>query len=220
MSSVSGSPAGHAHPDGPRPRHAWPSTRPGAARSAPTACRSPSLGYGVRSPMTSQRRRYTTGRDRHSSLMPRVITIIVNPQNDLETTQDIDQLKNPEPSREKALIRSSVNVLIIPGAGPGSPIRSARATARRVHTLGAVIALASFDCDLAVSKDLCGDRLLSHDTLVSEPVVPHPPWMRSGRSGCPPASNPGAPPLLRVWADTHHRVDVPSIGGGREERRW
>jgi hypothetical protein len=39
--------------------------------------------------------------------------------------------------------------------------------------LGAVIALVSFDLDLAVSKDLCDDRLLSHDTLVSEPVVHH-----------------------------------------------
>jgi len=39
--------------------------------------------------------------------------------------------------------------------------------------LGAVIALISFDLDLAVSMDLCDDRLLSHDTLVSEAVVHH-----------------------------------------------
>jgi len=39
--------------------------------------------------------------------------------------------------------------------------------------LGAVIALVSFDHDLAVSKDLRDDRLLLHDTPSTRPAVHH-----------------------------------------------
>src|SRR5918912_3676409 len=76
----------------------------------------------------------------------------------------------PQIASASADISASANVCTIArsrsGLADSSCSRSSPAGSR---LLGAVIALVSFDLDLAVSKDLRDDRLLPHDTPTTGP---------------------------------------------------
>ena len=80
----------------------------------------------------------------------------------------------PQIASASALISASANVFTIARSRSGLADSTCSRRKPAGSTLfGAVIALVSFDLDLAVSKDLRDDRLLLHDTPSTRPAVHH-----------------------------------------------
>jgi len=88
----------------------------------------------------------------------------------------------PQIASASADISASANVFTIARSRSGLADSSCSHRKPAGSTLlGAVIALVSFDLDLAVSKDLRDDRLLLHDTPSTSHVVHH---LRGRSPGC------------------------------------
>src|SRR5919202_1104264 len=80
----------------------------------------------------------------------------------------------PQIASASADISASANVFTIARNRSGDADSScSRRKPAGSTLLGAVIALVSFGCDLAVSKDLCDDRLLLHATPLTRAAVHH-----------------------------------------------